>query len=281
MGAPWQVRVKLCVIGLALFPIIVGHDGAASRANAEEARASCVDPAAYTGSVVSISRYFDKARTSGGKQVIGERATAWFYTSPRLLVTAAHFASELPAQGWQEVELRREGRPDVTVRAWLRVAILGMASRGQGNGAGLGSGLAEDIAILELRDPFPAAQVLDIGSEMPPNNATVLVLGYPGGRMQAAKGVVRETGIPVGKYAGLTLLEVEGPNRLLLNGGTSGAPVLDCLTGQVIGVLNTLLTSPSLPFPPSGHAVIPTPWGSPTNTAVPASRLTATRDCIL
>jgi hypothetical protein len=103
----------------------------------------------------------------------------------------------------------------------------------------------------------------------------VLVLGYPGGRMQAARGTVREIKDPPVRYAGLTFLEVQGDNRLLLNAGTSGAPVLDCRQGRVVAVLNSLLTGPSLPFPPSGQPVVPTAWGSPTNTAMPASILTA------
>jgi len=40
-------------------------------------------------------------------------------------------------------------------------------------------------------------------------------------------------------------------------------------------VLNGLLTGPSLPFLQPSHSVVPTPWGSPTNTAVPAATLAA------
>jgi hypothetical protein len=68
---------------------------------------------------------------------------------------------------------------------------------------------------------------------------------------------------------------VKGDNRLLLDGGTSGAPVLDCRQGHVVAVLNGLLTGPSLPFLPPERSVVPTPWGSPTNTAVPAATLAA------
>lgn len=281
MGAPSQVQGKLCVAAVT-FALSLTIGGSIAP-QAEETRASCIDPSAYARSVVSISWYFDRAKRDGNKQIVGERATAWFYTSPRLLVTAAHFASELPSQSWQDAELRqtiREGEPEVVVRVQLRVVIQGSASLGEESGAGLSVDLAEDVAILELREPFPNAQVLDVGADLPRKNAMVLVLGYPDGKVQTARGVVRETGDPAGRYAGLTLLEVQGSDRLLLKGGTSGAPVFDCLNGQVIGVLNSLLTSPALPFL-SEHAVIPTPWGSPTNTAVPASMLTAIRNCII
>ena len=98
MGAPWQVRAKLCATGLALLPVIAGLDGAASRVDAQEGGTACVDPAGLARSVVSIVWSFGQARRDGaGREFVGQRATAWFYTSPRLLVTAAHFASELPA----------------------------------------------------------------------------------------------------------------------------------------------------------------------------------------
>ncbi|MGF9758961.1 serine protease [Microvirga sp. 0TCS3.31] len=282
MGAPWQVRMRLCAIGLVLLPVIVGLGGILSRAKAEEAGTACVDPGELAGSVVSIVWSFSQARRDrAGREFVGQRATAWFYTSPRLLVTAAHFASELPADGWQEAELRqasRDGKPDKTVRARLRVVVRGQVSDGQGSGTGSGIGLAEDLAILELQDPFPNARVLDIHPEAPAKDATVLVLGYPGGQMQAVRGIVRETENSAHRYPGLALFEVQGSNRLLLSGGASGAPVLDCRQGRVVAVLNGLLTGPALPFLPPEHAVIPTPWGSPTNTAVPAATLAALRD---
>ncbi|MBB3021525.1 hypothetical protein FHR70_004626 [Microvirga lupini] len=276
MGTPLQVRVKLCAIGLALLPMISSPDGIASRAVAEEAEGSCVDPSGFARSVVSISWRFGQPRRDGRREIVGERATAWFYPSPRFLVTAAHFASELPADGWQEAELRqapREGDPDVTVHVQLRVAVQGTVSENGVRGTRKGGDLAEDLAILELQESFPDAQVLDIQPEVPSKDATVLVLGYPRGQMKSARGIVREAGRAAEKYPGLALLEVQGSNRLLLNEGASGAPVIDCRLGRVVAVLNGLLTGPSLPFLPLENSVMPTPWGSPTNTAVPASTL--------
>jgi V8-like Glu-specific endopeptidase len=282
MGTPWQVRAKLCAIGLVLLPLIVSRDGIAARAEAQEAGTACVDPGELARSVVSIVWSFSQARRDGaGREFIGQRATAWFYTSPRLLVTTAHFANELPADGWQEAELRQasvDGEPDMAARVRLRVSVQGRLSDDHRSGTGPGTGLEEDLAILELQNPFPNAQVLDIQTEAPARDAAVLVLGYPAGKMQAARGIVRESEDSARKYPGLALLEVQGSNRLLLNAGASGAPVLDCRQGRVIAVVNGLLTGPTLPFLPPEHAVIPTPWGSPTNTAVPASTLAALRD---
>jgi len=284
MSTSSQVRAKLCAIVLVLGSVIVGLDGVASRAGAQETNASCVDPSGLARSVVSIVRYFDKPRhNAAGEEVFGERATAWFYTSPRHMVTVAHFASELSTEGWQEAELRqasRDGEPETKVKVELRVVAQGQSADGRKSG-GSAPIPADDVAILELREPFPNAQVLEIQPEFLATDATVLVLGYPGGRMQAAHGTIREVKDRASKYAGLTFLEVQGDNRLLLNAGTSGAPVFDCRQGRVVAVLNGLLTGPSLPFLPADHSVVPTAWGSPTNTAVPASTLTAIRNRIL
>ena len=279
MDTPSHVRAKLCAIGLALLPVLVGLDATAARSWAQEKVASCVDPSELARSVVSIVRYFNAPRrNAAGEEIFGERATAWFYTSPRFLVTAAHFVRELSPRDWQEAELRQasqDGQPGTTVRVQLRVVAQGQPAEGPVTGADRNTAPKEDVAILELQEPFPNVQVLDVRLEPPTADATVLVLGYPRGRMQAAHGTVREARDRPGKFAGLTLLEVEGDNRLLLDGGTSGAPVLDCRQGHVIAVLNGLLTGPSLPFLPSERSVVPTPWGSPTNTAVPAATLAA------
>jgi hypothetical protein len=220
---------------------------------------------------------FCEASTAGvpGKEIVGERATAWFYTSPRLLVTAAHFASDLSAKAWQEAELTQaaaRGRPERTIRVRIRVTDQG---RVPGPGEDSQARSPTDVAILELEDPFPDAQALAVEPTRPAKDNTVLVLGYPDGQMRAARGIVRETDGPADDLAGLALVEVEGSNRLLFNAGASGSPVVDCRKGRVVAVLNGLLTGHSLPFLPQNYSLIPTPWGSPANTAVPASALAA------
>ncbi|KQQ07686.1 S1 family peptidase [Methylorubrum extorquens] len=282
MARPWQIRRRLCVIGLALTSFNVDLGPVVAPAKAQETTGSCIDFSPASRAVVSVARYFDEPLLEENREIVGEQATACFYTSPRLLVTAAHFANDLPDGEWQEVELRqatREGEAETVTRVRLRVAVRGKISEGAKRELGP-TGLADDVAIMELQDPFPNATVLDVQLAVPPQNASVLVLGYADGQLRAARGIVRRAGEASSRYAGLTLLEVQGTNRLLLNGGASGAPVLDCVKGAVVAVLNGLLTSPSLPFLPSHYAVIPTPWGSPTNTAVPASSLAAIRNCI-
>jgi hypothetical protein len=127
MGTPSQVRAKLCAIALVSGLVIFSLGATASRIQAEEMVASCVDLSEPARSVVSIVRYFDKPRhDSAGEEIVGERATGGFYTSPRLLVTAAHFTNDLPTQGRQEAELRQasqDGEPGTTVRVQPPLAV--------------------------------------------------------------------------------------------------------------------------------------------------------------
>ena len=290
MIIPSQVREWLCVVAgvvaSAFLPISFGLESISSEARAQEAAEACVDPSSYAHSVVSIERYFDKAKPSaGGKEVVGERATAWFYPSPGFLVTAAHFANGFPPQGWQEVVLRQEakdGSPDRTVQTQVRLSYLGTAGGGKGGDPGSETPAAGDVAILELREPFAEARVLDTRPEPPLPAKTVIVLGYPDGNLRVASAVIHQVNETFSRYASLSLLEVQGPNRLLLDYGASGAPVLDCREGHVVAVLNGLLTSPPLPLPflPPEKSIVPTPWGSPTNTAVPASVLNVIKNGI-
>src|SRR5215210_7128217 len=156
MVIPSQVRARLCVVAgvvtSAFLPVSFGIQPMSSKARAQQAERTCVDPSPYARSVVSISRYFGQARPSaGGKEWVGERATAWFYRSPRHLVTAAHFANGLPAEGWQAVVLRQEakdGSPDRTVEAQVRLSYLGKAREDRGGNPRSGTPSMEDLAIL-------------------------------------------------------------------------------------------------------------------------------------
>src|SRR5689334_84400 len=107
MDTPRHVLTKLRAIGFALLPFLMSLDATGSRAWAEDMAASCLNPSELARSVVSIVRYFDQPRHEAGGEIVGERATAWFYASPRFLVTAAHFARDLPDHDWAEAELRQ------------------------------------------------------------------------------------------------------------------------------------------------------------------------------
>ena len=68
--------------------------------------------------------------------------------------------------------------------------------------------------------------------------------------------------------AGTALLEMyDGDNRLVLDHGASGAPVLDC-EGRVVAIVSNIFTQ-TLQFP--FHAMrISTAWGNPNVVSVPS-----------
>ena len=268
---------RACRAFAAVMPIVIAT-GLASRGKAQEVP-SCVDPAQFARSVASISWYYDQIRTEpDGKKTVGERATGWFFRSPRWLVTAAHFARDLPAEAWQEVELRQaagDGSHDRTVR--VKVRLIRQFEPSQTDKVHSDPTGPGDMAVLEVLGEVPEVQPLDIRMEPPSPDEHVLVVAYPAGDMRAALGVVRTAEAPSGRFAGLSLLEVQGSNRLLLNSGASGAPVLDCSKGRVTAVITGLLTGTRLSFLPP-NTVVPTPWGSPTNAAVPARVLAALQE---
>jgi len=71
----------------------------------------------------------------------------------------------------------------------------------------------------------------------------------------------------VGRLAGTALLEMyDGDDRLVLDHGASGAPVLDC-AGRAVAVVSNLFTTViSSPL----HAIrVTTAWGSPNVVSVP------------
>src|SRR5260370_30570199 len=114
-------------------------------ARAEDA---CIDPSTLAPTTVSITRYFtadEKPRPS----LDGYRATAWFYSSTRYLVSIAHFVDDaplLPRGEWRKVDVRQR---DVTVQVSARLLSVVRA-------------LPEGFALFELREPFPNAQTLKL-----------------------------------------------------------------------------------------------------------------------
>ena len=73
------------------------------------------------------------------------------------------------------------------------------------------------------------------------------------------------------KFIGTALLEIhDGNDRLVLDHGASGAPVLDC-DGRVVAVVSTLITQTiSLP---TGAVRVSTAWQTSNVISIPAQAL--------
>jgi Trypsin-like peptidase domain len=215
------------------------------------ADASCVDPSTLVRSTVNLTRIYDKEETRPGTGVLGIRGTGWFL-SERLVVTAAHVseAMHLSEQDWKEVEIKERVSKESTGVRVLRV---------------LGS-QSERVAVLELKSPFAGATVLSKRVEPLVPEEPLVSLAYPNDTLRFAGGRFVQYG-ENGRLAGLALLEMyDGKDRLVLDHGASGAPVLDC-DGKVVAVVSTLLTKTMNSV--SGVIRVSTAWQTPNVASVP------------
>jgi hypothetical protein len=215
------------------------------------AEASCVDPSTLVRSTVNLTRIYDKEESRPGTGVLGVRGTGWFL-SPRLIVTAAHVteAMHLSDQDWKDIEIKeRDSKESTGVRI---VRVLGSQS--------------ERVAVLELKSPFNGAAVLSKRVEPLVPEEPLVSLAYPNDALRFAGGRFVKYG-DSGRLTGLALLEMyDGKDRLVLDHGASGAPVLDC-DGKVVAVVSTLLTKTMNSL--SGVVRVSTAWQTPNVASVP------------
>ena len=218
--------------------------------------AACIDPMSLAASTVSITRAFSEAEKAAEPSILGIRGTAWFLSS-RLIVTAAHVADamHLSHEDWKAVQVRER---QTSEQIPLRVVRL------------VGGAYAEKMAVLELRTSFPGAASLPIRMEPLVPEEPVVSLAYPNDNLRFARGRFVQFG-DNDTFVGAALLEMhDGKDRLVLDHGASGAPVLDC-EGRVVAVVSTLVTQTlSLPF---GAVRVSTAWQTPNVISVPIEGL--------
>jgi hypothetical protein len=216
---------------------------------------SCVDPATLVHSTVGLTREFSMEERAAAPAVLGIRGTGWFL-SPRLLVTAAHVAEamRLSRQDWKDVALR-EQEAETAVPARI-VRVVGAH--------------AEKMAVLELKGAFAGAAALRVRTAPLVAEERLLSLAYPNGELRFASGRFAQYG-DEGGFAGAAMIEMyDGNDRLVLDHGASGAPVLDC-EGRVVAVVSTLMTR-TLNLP-TGAVRVSTAWQTPNVLSIPAEDL--------
>jgi S1-C subfamily serine protease len=215
------------------------------------AGAACIDSSALVQSTVGISREFSEEERKADPDELGVRGTGWFLAS-QVVVTVAHVAEamHLSMQDWKDVEVRERG-----TTATIPVRILSM----------VGS-RSERIAVLGLKASFPAAATLPLRTDALIPEESVVSLGYPKGQLRFAGGRFVQYGTS-DRFPGTALLEMhDGKDRLVLDHGASGAPVVDC-RGRVVAVVSTVITQTLDFISPSVR--VSTAWQTPNVISVP------------
>jgi hypothetical protein len=215
--------------------------------------ASCIDPTTLVQSTVNISREFGEEERKETPGVLGIRGTGWFL-SPRLIVTAAHVAEamHLSAHDWKGIGIKAAKGERATPARILQLPS------------------AEKMAVLELGAAFANVTLLPIRTEPLIPEERVVTLGYPKNHLRFAEGRFVEYGADA-RFGGAALLEVhDGNDRLVLDHGASGAPVLDC-DGRVVAVVSTVITQ-TINLP-TGAVRVSTAWQTPNVVSIPVEAL--------
>jgi hypothetical protein len=217
--------------------------------------AGCADPSTLVHSAVGITRHFDEQEMKAESGALGVRGTGWFL-SPQMMLTVAHVAEgmHLSRDDWKDVEIRDgEARQSIPVRL---MRLFGSRS--------------EKIAVLELKDPFATGRILQIRTEPLERDEPVVSFGYPGNRLRFAEGRFVQYGAD-DDFPGFALLELyDGNDRLAVDYGASGAPVLDC-NGRVVAVVSNVLTQ-TIEIP-SRAIRISTAWQMPNVISGPVQEI--------
>jgi trypsin-like peptidase len=226
-------------------------------ATAGSVDAACVNAPQLAHTAVSIMRHFDDAQRDAHPDLVGIRATGWFLT-PTSIVTAEHVtaAMNLAVDEWKPIEIISESGGQFIPARIQRLA----------------GGPLEKLAIIELQRAVTDSQSATIRQEPLRPEEPVATLAYPAGHAHLVSGRFVRAG-DEGKLAGLALLEMyEGENRLVIDHGASGAPVVDC-AGRVVAVVTNVFTQ-TLNW--SYHVIrISTAWGMPNVVSVPVQVLNA------
>lgn len=198
---------------------------------------------------VGITRMFD---ASEKQQLDGVAGSGWFL-APKLLVTVAHVAEgmRLSEREWTSVQLR-EG--DAFEKIDVRLQRI------------VGTG-PEKIALIETAAPLSGVRPLALRKEPLAAEEPVISRAYRSDRVRTAQGRFVAYGTQ-GRFAGGALFEItDGNDRMALDYGSSGAPVLDC-SGRVVAVVANLLTQTI-----GGRVRVTTAWSMPNVLTVPVSVL--------
>ena len=140
----------------------------------------------------------------------------------------------------------------------------------------------ENIYILELADPVKNALVLPVRSTLPQYGEPIIGIGYADGRLHFGYGHyqgIANTDNENVELVGKPVIEMDGSkNRLVLDSGASGGPIIDCRE-HIFGLTSQVISNDLMRMTQDGANVHVELWrlgtkpGTPTNAIVPATAL--------
>lgn len=239
------MRGRICC-GLIWFLLLPAHSQAAP---------ACADATLLEHSTVGITRYFDPAEPNPEPGVVGVRGTGWFL-SPTTIVTAEHVAAGmlLSKQDWKTLDIQDGGEKRSLPARIQRVA----------------GHQAEKLAVIEMQAPVSGARSVEIRMAPLAPEEPVVAFTYMKRQLRQVGGRFVRYGDD-SRFAGTALLEMfDGNDRLAIDYGASGAPVLDC-GGHVAAVVTTVITQVFSTM--LGETRISTAWGTPNVVSLPIQTL--------
>jgi hypothetical protein len=190
----------------------------------------CIDKESSAQSVAAITRYSHLYDDPHVVTVFGiEGGSIWFLKEDEP-VLALHVAKSLGLSNreWIPVELY-QNEPDAKIHRHQRIRARLLRTITWG---------LDGLAVLKLEEPFEGARPLVIRAEPLKPGEKIITPAYPGGLFELATGhfLGIDLALSTEKKEASYAIEIDG-NRLALDSGASGAPVLDC-TGRVVAAVS-------------------------------------------
>jgi trypsin-like peptidase len=252
-----------------LAPLVVRGEGLTACAHNDVDRRSqpaeivsekCLDKASSAQSVAAITRYSPLYDDPHVVTVLGiEGGSIWFLKDDEP-VLALHVAKSLGLSDreWTPVEIYQNERdPKIHRHQRIRARLLRTITWGH-----------DGLAVLKLEEPFQGARPLALRAEPLEPGEKIITPAYPGGFLELTTGhfVGIDLALSNESKEGSYAIEIDD-NRLALDSGASGAPVLDC-TGRVVAAVSAQFYLIS-----ENGSDEATPQGQKTNEAIPVTIL--------
>jgi hypothetical protein len=220
----------------------------------------CIDKESSAQSVAAITRYSPLYDDPHVVTVFGIQGGSIWFLKEDEPVLALHVAKSLGLSNreWIPVEIYQNER-DAKIHRHQRIRARLLRTITWG---------LDGLAVLKLEKPFQGARPLVIRAEPLKPGEKIISPAYPGGFLELTTGYF--LGIDLApsneRKEGSYAIEIDG-NRLALDNGASGAPVLDC-TGRVVAAVSAQFYLVS-----ENGLDEATPRGQKTNEAIPVTIL--------